>query len=307
VAASLPVTTASLVAGRPARLRRLLLAWYHADARELPWRATRDPWAVMVSEVMLQQTQAARVVPAWRAFLERFPAPAALARVPVGAAVDAWAGLGYNRRAVNLHRAATAIVERHGGRVPAELGALRALPGIGEYTARALLAFAFARDAAPVDTNVARVLARAVACEPLSRRAVQELADRMVPRGQAHDWSSALMDLGARYCRARAPRCDACPVAAACSWRLAGRPAGDPAAAGDLRPRPQAGFAGSDRYHRGRLVAALRRGPIRPEDLPAAADLLGTGGDSGRLAALTGTLVADGLAEWSEGALRLPR
>jgi A/G-specific adenine glycosylase len=293
---------ASAPAGRRLPLQRLLLAWYRSEARPLPWRRTRDPWRILVSEIMLQQTQAARVEPAYRAFVGRFPTPAALAAAPRADVLTAWRGLGYNRRAVNLHAAATVIVERHGGKVPAGLDELLALPGVGPYTARAVQVFAFGREAAPVDTNVARVLARSVAAAPLRPAAAQRLADEMVPAGSAAEWSNALMDLGARYCGAKQTRCDACPVAAACAWRLdRGARGADPAAT--AAPTRATRFAGSDRYHRGRLVDALRRGPVSADELVAAADL---GEDPSRLAAITDGLLGDGLAEWADGSLRLP-
>jgi A/G-specific adenine glycosylase len=268
--------------------------------RDLPWRATRDPYAVLVSEVMLQQTQAARVAPAWRAFLDRFTDVQALASAQLADVLTAWRGLGYNRRAVNLHRAARVLVEDHDGVVPDDLDALLALPGVGPYTARAVLAFAFDRDVAPVDTNVARVLARAVAGRPLGRTEVQRLADEAVPSGRGHDWSQALMDLGAGVCTARAARCTHCPARALCAWRTAG--GDDPACTGALRPKPQGRFAGSDRYHRGRLVDALRRGAVDGGGLPAAADLR----DPPRLERIVAAVIADGVAEWAGDHLRLP-
>ncbi|HWH32576.1 MAG TPA: A/G-specific adenine glycosylase [Egibacteraceae bacterium] len=286
---------------RALRFQRLLLDWYAAQARALPWRRTRDPYRVLVSEIMLQQTQVSRVEPLYRAFLRRFPSARALAAAPAAEVLGAWRGLGYNRRALNLHRAAQAVVQRHGGRVPGDLEALRALPGVGDYTARAVLAFAFGRDAAPVDTNVARVLARAVAGAPLGKAQAQRLADAVLPRGRAAEWGNALMDLGARVCTARLPRCEDCPVASACAWRRAG--GADPAAAGALRPRPQAPFAGSDRFHRGRLVDALRDGPLLPGALGRAAQL----DDAARLEGIVAALVREGMAQWAGGVLRLPR
>jgi A/G-specific adenine glycosylase len=288
-------------AARLAAIHPALLAWYRAGARPLAWRATRDPWRILVSEIMLQQTQAARVEPLWTAFCERFPTPRACAEAPLAEVLTRWRGLGYNRRAVNLHRTAQAIVEAHGGRVPDDLDELRALPGIGDYTARAVLAFAHGADAGPVDTNIARVLTRAVVGESLGRAALQRLADDAVPPGDGHDWSQALMDLGARVCTARAVRCADCPIAHGCAWRGdAATP--DPAGGGAARVRPQAPFRGSDRYHRGRLVDALRDGPIPAAAVPLAADTP----DGARAEALVAGLVADGLAEWSQGSLRLP-
>ena len=302
---------------------RGLLAWYDADARPLPWRATRDPYAILVSEVMLQQTQAARVAPVYRAFLERFPRAEALAEAPLSEVLTAWRGLGYNRRARNLWLTAAAVVERHGGVVPRDLPALLALPGLGAYTARAVLAFAYDERQGPVDTNVGRVLARAVAGRPLGRAAAQRLAGALVGApgedpvaggpgaGRPAAWSHALMDLGARVCLARRPRCEACPVARDCAWRRAGgpdlpgpgpHPAPDPAAATATRSRPQRPFAGSDRYHRGRLVDALRVRSLDLGELPGAAELH----DAARLEQIVAGLVAEGLAEWRGARLALP-
>jgi A/G-specific adenine glycosylase len=286
---------------RLAEVRPALLRWYRGSPRPLAWRITRDPWAILVSEIMLQQTQAARVEPLWLGFLERFPSPRACAEGSVGEVLQRWQGLGYNRRAVRLHDAARTIVDAHGGRVPDDLARLLSLPGVGDYTARAVLAFAFDRDAAPVDTNVARVLSRAVAGAPTSPRELQDLADEAVPPGEAGDWSQALMDLGAGVCRARSPRCAICPLAGVCAWR--GDPSvPDPAATGAARVRKQAPFAGSDRQHRGRLVDALRAGPLPSVALTAAAGLP----DEARVRALVEGLVRDGLAEWDEDRLRLP-
>ena len=272
------------------RLQREVLAWAPSGWRELPWRRSRDPWAVLVSELMLQQTQVARVVPKWHAFLERWPTPAACAAAPAAEVVRAWAGLGYNRRALNLHRCAVEVVASHGGELPADLAALQALPGIGPYTARAVLAFAFGRDVGVVDTNVARVLSRAVG----GGRALQEVADRLVPPGQAWAWNQALLDLGATVCTARRPRCDACPVARSCAWRRRGGE--DPFSRRPAAPR----FEGSDRQARGRLLDALRRGPVR--DVAAAC---GASGDRLRAARIADGLVSDGFAEWVAGALAL--
>ncbi|MGH9137529.1 MAG: A/G-specific adenine glycosylase, partial [Acidimicrobiales bacterium] len=198
------------------RLRRLtrldsaaLLAWGERHLRDLPWRRTRDPWAVLVSEVMAQQTGVVRVIPFYQAFLGRFPMPADCADATVGEVLRLWSGLGYNRRAVNLHRCARVVVERHGGRLPDELPALLALPGVGPYTARAVLAFAFERPVGVVDTNVGRVLARWTG-RPLPVAAAQDLADGLVPSGQAWRWNQALMELGGTVCRRRRPDCAAC-------------------------------------------------------------------------------------------------
>ena len=237
----------------------LVLAWGLPRLRDLPWRRVRDPWRILVAEVMLQQTQVERVIPKWYAFCDAYPAPAVCAAAPLGDVLRLWHGLGYPRRARNLHEAATAMVEHHGGRVPDSLSDLLALPGIGRYTARAVLAFAYERDEAVVDTNIARLLAR-VAGERLTPKRVQSLADGLVPRGDGWAWNQCLMDLGAVVCRP-APRCDACPVNALCAWRRAGWPEPDPAVGSAGVSTPQSRFEGSDRQARGRVLEALTRGP----------------------------------------------
>jgi len=256
----------------------------------------------LVSEVMLQQTQVERVVGPYARFLARFPDPAACASAGGAEVVRAWAGLGYNRRAVNLGRAAAAVVREHDGRVPSDLASLRALPGVGPYTARAVQAFAFEVDTGVVDTNVARLLARAVAGRPLSAGGSQSLADALVPPGHAWAFNQALFDLGARHCTARRPHCGGCPLRRACRWARVGRPEPDPAAASALTTRRQAPFEGSDRQGRGRLVAALRLGPV------GAADIAGATGwvdDPARAARAAEALVAEGIATWAAAALVL--
>lgn len=284
-------------------LREAVLAWGATAGRELPWRHTRDPWAVLVSELMLQQTQVARVVPRWSEFLGRFPTPAACAAASVGDVVQAWQGLGYNRRAVTLHRAAQTIVARHDGSLPADLEALVALPGVGPYTARAVLAFAFEADVGLVETNSARVLARAVGGRPLSRAEAQAAADELVPPGRAWAWNSAVTDLGATVCTKRAPRCAACPVVDWCAWARAGRPVADPAEGTAGVGRRQSPFVGSDRQGRGRLLDALRRGPVPVDEVDRAAGWPDEHERAGRVAA---GLVSDGLARRSGGVLVLP-
>jgi len=275
-----------------------LLGWWQAEQRDLPWRRTRDPWAVLVSEVMLQQTQVDRVIPKWHAFLDRFPDPATCAAAPVSAVIEAWAGLGYNRRGVALHRCAVTVVDEHAGRLPLELSALLALPGVGPYTARAVLAFAGEQDVAVVDTNVARVLARQ-AGRSLRPVEVQEAADALVPAGQGWAWNQAMLDLGAGLCRARAVHCGDCPVAPTCAWR--GGPGPDPAVGSAGVSGGQSRFEGSDRQGRGRLVDALRRGPVL--DL---ADAAGWPDDPVRATRVAHTLVADGLAVLDGDTLTLP-
>jgi len=236
-----------------------LLGWWEVTRRNLPWRHTRDPWTVLVSEVMLQQTQVDRVVPRWHRFLDRFPDVEACAAAGVGAVVQEWAGLGYNRRAVSLHGCAVAVVERHAGRFPDELDALLALPGIGAYTARAVLAFAFERDVAVVDTNVGRILAR-TAGRPLGAREAQVAADEMVPAGEGWAWNQAVLDLGATVCTRRSPRCERCPVVAGCAWGSSGCAEPDPAVGSHAVSRGQSRFEGSFRQGRARLLDALRTG-----------------------------------------------
>jgi len=202
--------------------RRRLLGWYTRHQRPLPWRRTRDPYAVLVSEIMLQQTQVARVEDYWPRFLRRYPTVDALAAASADAVHESWAGLGYYARARNLHAAAQQVVREHGGAFPSEPERLRELPGIGRYTAAAVASIAFGTDVGTVDTNVARVLGRVFRIRGRAKSAARarrtwHLVDALVPRGRAGDWNQALMDLGATICTARAPRCPACPVRTTCA------------------------------------------------------------------------------------------
>jgi A/G-specific adenine glycosylase len=271
-----------------------LLTWWEAEGRhDLPWRATRDPWAVLVSELMLQQTQVPRVATRWPAFLERFPTPRACADAAVGDVVRAWEGLGYNRRAVNLHRCATAVVERHGGRLPADLDALLDLPGIGPYTARAVLVFAHGADVGLVDTNAGRFVARAVAGRALGPAEAQATADAAVPAGDGWRWGQAVFDLGAAICTKRSPACRRCPLAeSSCAWAAAGWPDPDPVTGSAGIAGTQSRFEGSDRQGRGRLVAALRGGSV-PAD--RVAEAMGWPGEAERAVRVAAALVTDGL------------
>ena len=236
-----------------------LLEWYDAHARDLPWRrpeATR--WGVLVSEFMLQQTPVARVLPVYDEWLARWPRPADLAAEPSGEAIRAWGRLGYPRRAIRLHAAATVIREMHGGEVPDTFESLRALPGVGDYTASAVLAFAFGRRQPVLDTNVRRVLSRLHAGTEFAPRAVT-VAEKVVATDLLPDddataatWSVALMELGALVCTASTPRCDACPLRDRCAWRTAGHPAYDGP------PRRGQAWSGTDRQCRGRLMALAR-------------------------------------------------
>ena len=273
----------------------LVLEWGLPRLRDLPWRATRDPWAVLVSEVMLQQTQVARVIPKWFAFLDEFPTPAACAAAPLGDVLRAWQGLGYPRRARNL-QAAAAEVQRQGA-FPRTLDALLALPGVGAYTARALMAFAFEADAAVVDTNIARVYAR-VEGRTLRPKEVQQLADAALPSGRSWEWNQCLMDLGAVLCRPSSPGCDECPLTACCAWRGAGA---DPAVGSAGVSRGQARFEGSDRQARGRLMRAMSNGRVSLAEVPHVMQRAER--DSGRL---VDALVSEGLCMRDGEWLRLP-
>ena len=243
-----------------------VLDWYDAHARDLPWREPgTSPWAVLVSEVMLQQTPVRRVIPAYRAWTSRWPTAPALAASSRADAVRAWDTLGYPRRALRLHQAAEVITDRHAGEVPRDLGELLALPGVGSYTARAVAAFAHGARHPVVDTNVRRVVSRAVAGSPgvgpPSTQRDLRAVEPLLPQDDATAvrFSAALMELGAVVCTARpAPRCDACPLRAQCRWRAAGFPGPPPGTAGPRASRP---WAGSDRQARGRLLAALRAEP----------------------------------------------
>ncbi len=285
-------------------LQTALLTWWERHGRhDLPWRATLDPWAVLVSELMLQQTQVPRVVPRYHAFLDRFPTPADCAAAPLGDVVRAWEGLGYNRRAVNLHRAAAACVERHGGKLPATLDELLALPGVGPYTARAVLVFAYEDDRGLVDTNAGRFVARALAGRAVSAKDAQAIADAAVPPGDAWRWGSAVFDLGAAICTKRTPRCDVCPLRDhGCAWAAAGFPEPDPVVGSAGISTPQSRFDGSDRQGRGRLVDALRRGPVPAADL---ARTMGWPDDDERAARVAATVVTDGIAAVGDGRYEL--
>jgi A/G-specific adenine glycosylase len=276
------------------RFRRRLLEWGEDNRRDLPWRHTSDPWSILVSEVMLQQTQAERVVDHYRRFLTKFPTATACADAPAGEVVRQWSGLGYNRRALNLHRAAVAVVSDFGGAIPADDRALRSLPGIGSYTARAVRSFAFGADVATVDTNAVRVMARCVRGGPLTLRQAQELGDGLVPRGGSWAFNQAMFDLGALVCRPT-PDCPSCPVRRLCSWRAESHHGPDPWRASPS-VRPQSRFEGSDRQGRGRLIDALRTGAVAQANLAAAC---GWPDDPSRAERIGAALVAEGFAEWS--------
>ncbi len=270
-----------------------VIDWYRDNARDLPWRHDdATAWGILVSEVMLQQTPVVRVLPAWIEWLRRWPTPAALAADTTAEAIRAWGRLGYPRRALRLHECATALVAQHRGEVPAEITALRALPGIGTYTANAVATFAFKQRHPVVDTNVRRVVARAMAgaadAGPTTTPADLRATLALLPAepAEAAKASAALMELGALLCTAQRPACGRCPLLDTCAWRLTG----SPAATGPSR-RPQA-YAGTDRQIRGRLLAVLRdhQGPVPRADLDLAWP------DATRRDAALATLVTDGLA-----------
>ena len=278
-----------------------VLGWYAAAARDLPWRRPgTSAWAVLVSELMLQQTPVSRVLPVYEAWMERWPTPADLAAEPSGEAVRAWGRLGYPRRALRLHACAVAITERHGGEVPDTREELLTLPGVGDYTAAAVASFAYGRAHAVLDTNVRRVLGRAVSgteFPPASvTRAEKDLAESLVPDTQPEVWAVAVMELGALVCTASGPRCDACPIVERCAWHEAGRPAYDGP------PRRGQAWAGTDRQCRGRLLAVVRDddGPVPATRLDAAWP-----DEAQRARALSG-LLDDGLLVRVEGGYALP-
>ena len=243
----------------------LVSAWFDKEGRDLPWRGTDvSAWGVLVSEFMLQQTPAARVIEPYRSWMERWPTPADLAAAAPGDAVRAWANLGYPRRALWLHNCATTIIQQFDGRVPSDVTQLEKLPGIGPYTARAVAVFAYRAHEPVVDTNVRRVIARwhhghSDQGSPLAKRDHADMLALMPPPAQSPEFNAAMMELGARVCTARSPLCGECPLALTCAWRAAGYP--DTGARGVAK---QARYTGSDRQARGALLAVLRSatGPV---------------------------------------------
>ncbi|MCO8127318.1 A/G-specific adenine glycosylase [Acidimicrobiia bacterium EGI L10123] len=284
-------------------VQRELIEWWSREGRDLPWRRSRDPWAVLVSELMLQQTQVSRVTERYVRFLERFPTVVECAAAPVGDVIDEWAGLGYNRRAVHLHRTAVRCVEHHDGALPDTLTELLDLPGVGPYTARAVLVFAHERDIGLVDTNAGRFVARALAGRPLPAKEAQAVADAAVPGGWGWTWGQAVFDLGASVCRKRAPRCGDCPIRLHCAWATAGFRTPDPIDGSAGISARQSRFDGSDRQGRGRLVDAMRAGPVEHDALAA---VMGWPDDQARAARVAAGLVADGLAVVERDRYRLP-
>jgi len=310
-------------------IQHTLLEWFASGGRDLPWRHTRDPYRVLVSEVMLQQTQVDRVVPKYHAFLEAFPTLEALAAAPTAEVIRLWSGLGYNRRAVNLQRTARAVLEQHGGAFPRTVEQLLTLPGVGPYTAGAVACFAFEQDVAFMDTNIRRALRRlfvgpdeGVAALEISEAALLELAHQAVPLAAGWAWNQAIMELGATICTATSPACWRCPLRTHCrSYNL--RQQADTALFSQAAPaegacptrrvseKKETAYAGSNRFYRGRAVAALRElapgsslgpeqlGPLLKDDFSA--------DDLPWLHTLLAGLARDGLVQIDDAArVRLP-
>lgn len=292
-------------------LRTDLVSWYRANARPLPWRRPdTSPWAVLLSEVMSQQTPVQRVIPSWEAWLQRWPTPTALSQATKAEVLHAWGRLGYPRRALRLHECAEAIVVKHGGKVPSDVSELLALPGIGDYTARAVACFAFGHNVPVVDTNVRRVYERAIEGRFLTpparardlRRVAALLPDGEDPEGPV--FSVALMELGALVCVARSPRCERCPIVRHCAWQHNGCPEPSEDAVRDARRRVQK-FEGTDRQVRGKIMAVLRNSPgLQPVPIEEARTVWP---DHAQWSRALYTLIEDGLVEQdSPGFLRLP-
>ncbi|WP_010540171.1 A/G-specific adenine glycosylase [Dietzia alimentaria] len=280
-----------------------LLSWFSGAGRSLPWREDGvSAWEILLCEVMSQQTPVARVEPAWRAWLERWPGPAELAAAAPGDVIRMWGKLGYPRRALRLRECAAVVVEKFGGEVPTEVDDLLSLPGVGDYTARAVACFAHGQAVPVVDTNVRRVVARAVngvaEAGPPSNRRDHAAVEALLPAGRedAVAFSVAIMELGALVCTARSPDCDVCPIASSCAWVAAGRPAWD-----GPRRRTQT-YAGTDRQVRGMLLDVLRDG----DGTATAARLDAVWPDEAQRARALASLVGDGLVERSDGLYSLP-
>lgn len=285
------------------RVQSRVLSWFDEHGRHFPWRETRDPYRTMVAEVMLQQTQTGRVAPSYEAFLHRFPTVEVLAHAPAMEVIQAWHGLGYNRRAVDLQRSAQAVAGEHGGVFPQEPSTLRRLPGLGEYSANAIGCFAFDAQVPVVDTNVHRVLARAAlgkdADEAPADR-ITEIAGDWLPRGEAYRWNQALMDIGAMVCRITTPLCAKCPLRSTCTYYAKGRHRQTPRGA-KATGEP---FEGSRRQARGTIVDHLRRAARKGVSLGELSNLMHPSGDRDLawLVEILSKLEHEGLAELTPGA-----
>ncbi len=297
-------------------IHEALLNWFNEAARDLPWRRVRDPYRILVAEVMLQQTQVDRVLPKYEAFIERFPTLQALAEAPTADVIRMWAGLGYNRRAVNLQRTVRQVIEQYGGVFPHDVATLVTLPGIGPYTAGAIACFAFEQDVAFIDTNIRRVIRRVFTdpVEQVGERALLALAHAALPAGRSWAWNQALMELGSLICTADAPACWRCPLRDQCRDYAARRTSDEHLPTIPVRKqiaeRRERPFIGSNRYFRGRVVEILRSLPpgtsltlndmgpqVRPEYTPD---------DEAWLTALIRGLERDGLVVWDGAGVRLP-
>jgi A/G-specific adenine glycosylase len=267
-------------------LRGRILSWYRRSGRDLPWRRTRDPYRVLVSEVMLQQTQVSRVLPAYRRFIQRFPTLRALSRASLGEVLREWSGLGYNRRARDLHR-----IARMRPSLPRTVADLDALPGIGAYTSAAVACFAFDEPTAFADTNIRRVLGRAILGRVATDREAVELDARFGSTREPARWHHALMDIGATICIAKRPRCDVCPISAVCDFDGVEGPS----------QRKQSPFGVSDRRVRGAIVRHLA---MSTRGLTV--DALRRGIKDARVSRLVRVLAREGLVEVSSGSVRLP-
>lgn len=326
------MSTTNVLLSKLPEIQQALLDWFAQHGRDLPWRQTRDPYRVLVSEIMLQQTQVDRVMPKYAAFLERFPRLEDLADAPSSEVIRLWSGLGYNRRAVNLQRTARAVLDEHGGEFPRSIDALLALPGIGPYTAGAVACFAFEQDVAFMDTNIRRALRRVFvgpdeseAAQSMSDKSLQPIAQAAIPEGKGWSWNQAIMELGATICTAAKPACWRCPLREQCcayrerqnadstifSQTLYPEQIAQPRAARKVAERREQPFTGSNRYFRGRVVDALRQlaegasislsalGPQVKDDYSEA--------DRAWLEGVVAGLVRDGLAHQAlDGTVRLP-
>ncbi len=298
-------------------LARTLIAWFQQHGRDLPWRHTRNPYHILVSELMLQQTQVERVIPKYHAFLAQFPDVHQLAAAPTSAVITAWQGLGYNRRALYLQRTAQAVVEHYAGQFPTDVATLRQLPGIGAYTAGAVACFAFEQDVAFLDTNIRRVVLRLhhdPRHDPPAEQTLWDEARALVPHGQGWWWNQAIMELGAVICTARSPRCAQCPLRGDCHDYQVRRdldeqllPLPAPATKRVAETKKSEPFVGSNRYIRGRIIDALRHQPtLTADELYTHICTTYPELTSDRLAAVIDGLARDGLVVVHTAGISLP-
>lgn len=297
-------------------IAHILIAWFRQHGRDLPWRHTRDPYHILVAEVMLQQTQVDRVIPKYHAFLSLFPSVADLANAPTSAVITAWQGLGYNRRALYLQRTAQAVHQHHAGQFPRTVAALIALPGIGPYTAGAIACFAFEQDVGFLDTNIRRVIMRLHhhPATTVSERTLWQLAEQLVPAAQGWWWNQAIMELGALICTAQRPTCAQCPLRGHCcdyQARLAADeqllPMPTPTHKRVAERKKSEPFLGSNRYIRGRIIDALRtQAPQSTQQLYLHIQQSYAALTYERLTHIIEKLAADGLITYQADAARLP-